>query len=166
MWVAPSPSESDGLLAGEDVPEGNPVQGRVFSVLKTPSSHGGPRWLPRHFLLLSGSLVKVQPHWPLCFLQLCRYMPPSRSLTFLFPLPRILSPPAPHSQSPTCSPTSITWPSLSLTRPLSHSLVFSPGLCSVLTLFVRAPCVVRLPSLPPQRTWGPRSRNFSLLFLP
>lgn len=87
-------------------------------------------------------------------LQLCRHMPPSRSLTFLFPLPGILYHPPPYSRSPTCSPTSTTCLSLSLTS------CFFPGLCSVLTLFVRAPCVVCLPPPPAAKNVGPTRQEF------
>lgn len=96
-------------------------------------------------------------------LQLCRHMPPSRSLTFLLTLPGILSlAPAPYSPSPTCSTSSITCLSLSLTHSLSPCLVFSPGPCAYLV------CQGTMCCLPPPtpRMLTPYGRNFSMLFLP
>lgn len=114
-----------------------PVQSWVFSVLKTPSSHHGPQSLPPHFLLLSPSLASVQPHWPLLFFN-SRLTPSSRSWTFLFSVPGILSPPCPlslicHSLTALPGPPSSLCP-----QTLSFTVVFSPALTpySVLTLWV------------------------------
>lgn len=82
-------------------------------------------------------------------LTLCRHMPPSRALTFLFPLPGILSPPCPLTPS--------------------HSTQFSQSL----TLFISLSCFLPSPllcsysvfqgtvySLPPPQNVGPPRREF------
>lgn len=105
-----------GLWLGRLFLGGTLVQSWVFSVLKTPHSHHGPWSLPPHFLLLFPSLPGGggATHTGLfAILQLCRLMLPSRSLTFLFSLPGILSPPCPpHSH--------VTHPQLHQDHPSTH----------------------------------------------
>lgn len=153
-------------MTGEGVPEWDTVQSRVFSVLKTLNSHGGPRLLPPHFLRLSLSFSRSNPTGLFAVLQLCRHMPPSRSLTFLFPLPGILSQRPPthgHPRAALPAPPASHCPSHTLYLPI----LFLPRLCSVLTLFVRAPVLsASAPPSPPQGMWAPHGRNFSMLFLP
>lgn len=81
-------------------------------------------------------------------------MPPSRSLTLLFTVPGILSPPYPLPLTVTHSPTWTTQLSLP-TDTLSLTIVFSTAL-TVLVLLLSAS---------PMRVWAPRwSSNFSMLF--
>lgn len=81
-------------------------------------------------------------------------MPPARSLTLLFTVPGILSPPCPLPLSVAHSPTWTTQLSLP-SDTLSLTIVFSTAL-TVLVLLLSAS---------PMRMWAPRwSSNFSMLF--
>lgn len=115
--------------------------------------------LPPHFLRLSLSFSRSNPTGLFAVLQLCRHMPPSRSLTFLFPLPGILSQRPPthgHPRAALPAPPASHCPSHTLYLPI----LFLPRLCSVLTLFVRAPVLSASAPPPPPRNVGPTRQEF------
>lgn len=105
-----------------------------------------------------GPFSSSNPTGLFALLQLCRHMPPSRSLTFLFPLPGILSLPLP----PLLTVTHVQPYQHHLPLTVPHTLFISlsgflprPLLCAYLV------CQGTLCCLPlPQRMWAPHGMEF------